>query len=162
MRQKVEMDKKSHISVKMIIGVVVIVLLVLACLSVPNEESMRETMDADIKEAVAEVKMGESDSTKVTEADVEKDFLYYNILEYKKYGFFSVMNIIDRYSNESSVAMIGLYGMPMTIADLRPLVITDRPALPQKKQRPSESGFDTEPLYTGHDYDVGKFDDAGY
>lgn len=162
MRQKVEMDKKKPISAKMIITFAVFGILLLAYISTPGEDEMRSTIEEDIVEAVAEVKMGEGDSTAVTDKEVENYFKYYNLLEYKKFGLFSMMYIMNRYSNEKSVAMLGLFGVPATIADLRPLVITDRPALPQKKQRPAESGFDTEPLYTGHDYDVGKFDDPGY
>lgn len=162
MRKKVEMDKKSPVSVKFIIALAIFVILLVAHITIPSEEEMRDTINTEIKEAIAEVKMEENDTTNVTATEVEKKFMYYNLLEYKRYGFFAIMHIIDRYSNDSSVGMIGAFKLPMTVADLRTLVITERPALPQKKQRPADSGFDTEPLYTGHDYDIGTFDDAGY
>lgn len=173
MRQKVEMDKKGPFSFKVVATAVIVGILLLAHLSIPSEETMTSTINGEIKEAIAEVISNDNDVAKVTEREVEKNFMYYNILEYKECGFFSVMNIIGRYSNESSVGMIGVFGMPITVADLRSLVVTDTPDIPQKKQKAQQeqqvkriieekSEPDLESVYTGHDYNIGKFDDSPY
>lgn len=161
MREKVHVEKQKELPVKLICIGALIALIVAALCSVPDEQSMRKVMDEDVRLTIAEIKAGEGDSTMVTAKDWETMFDYFTLSEYHNYRLFSVINVTNRVTTETALGMLGIFGTEISIADWRDYINTDRP-MPKGKSSAGGGQISTEPIYTGHDYNVGTYENDDY
>lgn len=153
-----------------IFAVILAILAVIAAITCPSEQYMREEMDDNIRQCIEEHDSINIDWTEVlvmntrymfTKADtVVKDkeslrvFNRYNRLEYFNHTFFSTMHIYNSFYIEGKRCAIGIFGLVIPIVNFNDFLLRIGPAFKEYKQPNVGAMFESEE-YFGENPDLG-------